>query len=62
MSASETASQRELVVHLPPPKLAGTTIRRTVLSALAETSKVPVGLNLSAVGGKEWECKILSWG
>lgn len=35
---------------------------RIVLSALAETSKLAEGLNLRAVGGKEWAARILSKG
>lgn len=47
-----------------PPKLDGTTIVRIVLSALAEMSMVPDGLNLSAVGGNECTCRIFrrGWG
>lgn len=45
-----------------PPKLVGITIARNVLSALADTRRVADGLNLSAVGGKECACRILSRG
>lgn len=40
--------------YLRPPKLAGTTMARTVLSALADTRREAEGLNLRAVGGNEW--------
>lgn len=45
-----------------PPKLDGTTIARSVLSALAETRSVPEGLKRSAVGGKLWVSRILRSG
>jgi hypothetical protein len=48
--------------HIPPPKCAGTTIPRIVLSTLAETSKEAEGLNLRAVGGKEWTLRIFNNG
>lgn len=50
-----------LVLPLPP-KLDGTMIVRTVLSALADTSIVADGLNFKAVGGKECALRILSSG
>lgn len=40
--------------YLRPPNLAGTTMARTVLSALADTRREAEGLNLRAVGGNEW--------
>lgn len=45
-----------------PSKLAGTTIARIVLSALADTRRFAEGLNRSAVGGKEWAARILRSG
>jgi hypothetical protein len=39
--------------NLQDPKLSGTTINRTVLSALDDASSVPDGLNASAVVGNE---------
>lgn len=45
-----------------PPKVDGTTIVRIVLSALADTIIVADGLNLSAVGGNEWACRIFNRG
>ena len=46
----------------PPLKLAGTTMTRMVLSTLAEMSNVDDGLNLNAVGGREWAARIFRRG
>lgn len=47
---------------LPPANEGGTTMARIVLSALADTSRLAEGLNLSAVGGNEWAARIFSRG
>lgn len=61
-TASTQPGSLDLPDHLRPLNEAGTTTARMVLSALADTSKLAEGLNLSAVGGKEWACRILRRG